>query len=222
MRMSRPLSGPDGSSPAAHITSTSKPVHVNLAMHSQPQMTANPSQVPVSPQAAVPNPLLDRDTESMETHVIRTYNRRQSHSFNSSAYININTRSRAPSPSSSSGHADSVSQQCHRHLDGLSAKLRARTKTAQLRRDRSIHGNDGNAPGDWCTPGWRTAGPMLPSNDINSGRESSSGALEDRRNTTAASERKIGDSSEECNSCKHTVRIICRKRACHSRRGTLG
>eukprot|EP00892_Ulva_mutabilis_P011127 jgi/Ulvmu1/8387/UM042_0094.1 len=147
-RLARPfVISPDACSPTANTISVSKPGIGNPAIWPQPaHRKSMPEYQPLSPSAAVPNPLVDQDTESMDTHVVRNYNRRQSHSFNSSAYMEINTRSRAPSPASSLGHADSVAHEYRPCLSGCTGRLKAKgQKLAAQRRDRGSCGHSSDA-----------------------------------------------------------------------------
>lgn len=127
------------------IKAMCKPAPFREATQLQPQPSM-PMCIPAcrqqSPPALESNPLMDGDTLSMETHTVRTHNRRHSHSFNSSANMDFNVRSRAPSPSSS-GHADSESREYEPFLNGHATGIIARgLKIAVRRRERSFSGHE--------------------------------------------------------------------------------
>lgn len=128
-------------SPTARVMN--KPTPFSEAMQLRPEASMPlPAYRQLSPPALESNPLMDGDTLSMETHIVRKHNRRHSHSFNSSANVDFNVRSRAPSPSSS-GHADSGSCEYQPSLDSHVTSIIARgLKVAARRRERSFSGHD--------------------------------------------------------------------------------
>lgn len=191
-----------------------------------PQASAYiPAYLPASPPPFEPHLLTERDTESMETHVVRTYNRRNSHSFNSSAYMDMNVRSRAPSPSSS-GHADSEFREYQPCLDVFAARISARGLTAARRRDRSTCDVNGITAPHTCPGSPQSHQQMYKANPFQSFTKhrngSDSGDCRKLECSGAVSEARLQGHMKRGTGVESRGRFRGRARAGADRRSTVG